>query len=144
MPALLSYFDYIATNSTHHPALWFSELNLIGGPGSLVNNPPASAANAAYSERGALWVVQHYSEIPSSASGGAARAIAFVDGLNSALENSMLGTTFGGYLNYVDSELSAGQAYRLYYSSGVYERLVRIKRMVDPGEVFWNPQSVGM
>ncbi|KAK4693129.1 hypothetical protein P7C71_g4214, partial [Lecanoromycetidae sp. Uapishka_2] len=144
MPALSSYFNYIATNGTQHPALWFSELNLIGGPGSMVNSPPAAAADAAYSERGALWIVQHYSEIPSASSGGANRAIAFVDGLNSALENPMPSTAFGGYLNYVDPELSAAQAHALYYSSAVYDRLSGIKKVVDPGNVFSNPQSVGM
>ena len=142
MPALSSYFGYIATNSTLHPALWFSELNLLGGPGSLVNNAPASAANAAYS---ALWVIQHYSEIPSPDAGSADRAIAFVDGLNNALEDPMLpGTTFGGYLNHVDPELSAAEAHELYYGNEVYERLVEIKGVVDPGGVFWNPQAIGV
>ena len=68
----------------------------------------------------------------------------FVNGLNSALENAMPGTTFGGYLNYVDPELSPDQSHRLYYSQEVYERLVRIKREVDPDNIFSNPQSVGM
>lgn len=96
IPALASYFSYIATNGSYHPALWFSEINLLGGPGSLINSPPAAAANAAYSERGALSVVQHYSETPTASSGGAKVAIDFVGGLHSAMENPMPGTAFGG------------------------------------------------
>ena len=138
-----SYFSYIATNGPHHPALWFSELNLLGGPGSLINKPPAAAANAAYSERGALWVVQHYSETPTASSGGAKVAIDFITGLNSAMENAMPGTAFGGYLNYVDPELSAAQAHGLYYSERAYDRLVGIKKVVDPDDLFYNPQGVG-
>ena len=143
MPALLSYFNYISDNGSQHPALWFSELNLLGGPGSLVNNPSALAANAAYSGRGVLWVVQHYSEIPSAALGGSQRAMSFINGLNSALENPMPNTTFGGYLGYVDPELSAMQAHQLYYGATVYSRLAKIKAVVDPGDIFWNPQAVG-
>lgn len=52
-------------------------------------------------------------------------------------------TVFGGYLNYVDSELSAAQAHRLYYSKGAYDRLVSIKKVVDPANLFYNPQVVG-
>ncbi len=115
----------------------------MGGPGSLINHPPAAAANAAYSERGALWVVQQYSETPTASSGGAKFAIDFISGLNSAMENAMPGTAFGGYLNYVDPELSAAQAHGLYYSKRAYDRLVGIKKVVDPDDLFYNPQGVG-
>ncbi|KAL8725979.1 MAG: hypothetical protein Q9166_007013 [cf. Caloplaca sp. 2 TL-2023] len=101
--------------------------------------PPASAANSAYGARNALWVVQHYSTTPSTASGGAKRAIDFVNGLNDAL-----GKGFGGYLNYVDSELNASQAHGLYYDKATYEKLVKVKGMVDPNGVYWNPQAVGV
>lgn len=144
MSSLTSYFHHLSSNLTKsYPALWFSEINLLGGPGSAVNNPPPAAANAAYSERGALWVVQHYSENPSAAQGGAKAAIDFVSGLNAAMETPMPETRFGGYINYADPELSARQAHALYYSQEVYERLVRIKRAVDPKNIFYNPQAVG-
>lgn len=134
--ALTSYFSYIIANASHFPG--FFEINLIGGPGSLINNPPAAALNSAYSGRGALWVVQNYA---SSSSPG---IIPYVNGLNNAMEKEMPGTTFGGYLNYVDPELSAQEAHALYYSKEVYARLLGIKKAVDPGNVFSNPQGVGM
>ncbi|KAL8820944.1 MAG: hypothetical protein Q9223_000932 [Gallowayella weberi] len=136
--ALLNYFTYITTASSKYPPLWFSELNLLGGPSSRINNPPPPAADSAYSGRGALWVVQHYSTTPPAASGGANRAIEFVNGLNDAL-----GTGNPGYPNYVDPELSASEAHNVYFSREIYDRLVRIKAVVDPEGVFWNPQAVG-
>ncbi len=136
--ALESYFSFIIINATHVPALWFFEINLIGGPGSLVNNPPAAALNSAYSGRGALWVVQHY------ASSSSTNILPFVNGLNNAMEKEMPGTAFGGYLNYVDPGLSAQEAHALYYSKEVYARLTGIKKVVDPGNVFSNPQGVGI
>ncbi|KAL8676311.1 MAG: hypothetical protein Q9224_007298, partial [Gallowayella concinna] len=136
--ALEKYFTYITTASSKYPPLWFAEINLLGGPSSRINNPSPFAANSAYSSRGALWVVQHYSVTPPAASGGAKRAIEFVNGLNDALA-----TGYGGYVNYVDPELSASEAHKTYYSRSVYDRLVKIKRVVDPEAVFWNPQAVG-
>ncbi|KAI4241542.1 MAG: hypothetical protein L6R40_004522 [Gallowayella cf. fulva] len=140
-PPLITPLAPTPTNripGTRYPNLWFSELNLLGGPSSRVNNPSPAAADSAFSARNALWVVQHYSTVPSTADGGPKRAIEFVNGLNDAL-----GKGYGGYLNYVDPELSASQAHGIYYSRDVYERLVRIKNAVDPEGVFWNPQAVG-
>ncbi|KAL8786508.1 MAG: hypothetical protein Q9213_002735 [Squamulea squamosa] len=136
--ALLNYFTYISTAGSKFPPLWFSELNLLGGPSSRINNPSTVAANSAYSARNALWVVQHYTTTPSPADGGEQRALDFVNGLNDAL-----GMGFGGYPNYVDPELSAKEAHEKYFSTAVYERLLKIKRAVDPESVFWNPQAVG-
>ena len=90
-----------------------------------------------------LWVVQHYSEVPAATQGGAKRAIDFVSGLNTAMESAMPGTAFGGYLNYIDPELSPQRAHALYYSQAVYQRLMQVKQEADPETVFWNPQAVG-
>lgn len=49
---------------------------------------------------------------------------------------------FAAYANYVDSELSREEAHRVYFEKGRYERLVRVKGVVDPRGVFENPQSV--
>ncbi|KAI4230775.1 MAG: hypothetical protein LQ349_006042 [Xanthoria aureola] len=135
--ALLNFFTYIATNGSATTG-WFSELNLLGGPASRVNNPLSPPS--AYSARNSLWVVQNYATVPAAASanGITKPTIDFVKGLNEAL-----GMGYGGYPNYVDPELSAGQAHGVYFSEGVYERLRGVKRAVDPEGVFWNPQAVG-
>lgn len=133
--ALLRYFTYIATNGSSTPS-WFSELNLLGGPASRINNPQYSSA---YSARDSLWVLQHYATVPSSANGDTQPTIDFVNGLNDAL-----GMGYGGYPNYVDPELSASQAHAVYFSQSVYERLASIKKVVDPEGLFWNPQAVGV
>jgi len=46
-------------------------------------------------------------------------------------------------LNYVDPELTATQAGQEYYGAALYDHLVSIKNVVDPGDVFWNPQTIG-
>lgn len=58
-----------------------------------------------------------------------------------------------GYANYLDPTLSAAAAHQLYYGNdswdgsvggeGRLDKLKRIKRKVDPGNVLWNPQAIG-
>lgn len=67
----------------------------------------------------------------------------FVDGLNNALISAQPETTFGAYINYVDPSLTAAQAHSLYYDAPTYARLAAIKKVVDPKQVFWNPQAIG-
>ena len=83
-------------------------------------------------------MVQHY------ASSSSPTIIPFVNGMNDAMEKQMPETAFGGYQNYVDPELSAQQAHTLYYSKETYAKLLGIKKVVDPGNVFANPQGVGI
>lgn len=138
--ALRSYFSYIIDEGTAAPAGWFSIIDLHGGPGSAVNDKDVGFA--AYSDRSALWVAQHYTytdvgkTLPSS-------SIAWVEGLNEAMTSAMPDAKFGAYLNYVDPSLSAVEAHRLYYGDSLYQRLLRVKREVDPENVFWNPQTIG-
>lgn len=105
---------------------------------SVVPAPSSTTLNSAYSNRGALWVVQHYASSSSS------DIIPFVNGLNAAMEKEMPGTAFGAYPNYVDPGLSAQEAHGLCSSKDVYARLVRVKRLVDLGNVFANSQGMGM
>ena len=142
---LEQYFAYINANGVRNATSgsWFSIINLYGGPDSRINAVPTEAS--AYSDREALWVVQHY----GYASGDAgsvypAGNVGFVEGLNTALTSVMAGegVAFKAYQNYVDPSLGRERAHELYYGSETTERLERIKGMVDPESVFWNPQSV--
>lgn len=57
------------------------------------------------------------------------------------IENAEGKEESGMYYNYADSALSADEAHKRYWL-GNYEKLARIKGMLDPGEVFMSPQSV--
>ena len=139
---LTAYFNYIITHGiSNAPSPWFSIINLYGGPSSAINAIPSSSA--AYADRGALWVIQHYGYTGNTGAPFPTGIVPFVDGLNSALTGAQPQTVFGGYANYVDPSLSAAQAHKAYFGDAVYARLVGIKKVVDPAGVFWNPQAVG-
>lgn len=129
--ALGSYFDYVTGVSA--PSSWFTIINLYGGPGSAINAKDTTFAS--YSDRDSLWVFQNYGETASS--------IPYITGMNDAIVKAQPQTQFGAYLNYVDPSLDATTAHSLYYSSAVYTKLAAIKKVVDPGMVFWNPQTIG-
>lgn len=139
--ALNSYFGYIVSKGVNAANPWFSIFNLYGGPDSQINVP--SVASSAYSDRSALWVVQHYGYTGNTGSPFPTTSLDFINGLNTALETKMPNAVFGGYANYVDPSLSASQAHALYYDTTTYNKLLSIKKDVDPGLVFWNPQAIG-
>lgn len=136
-----AYFDYIIKNGVNSPNPWFSIINLYGGPDSQINAKPSSFS--AYSDRDALWVIQHYGYTGNTGAPFPTGLIPFVNGLNNAITSAQPGTTFPGYSNYVDPSLTAQQAHAAYYDTATYNRLVAIKQQVDPGKVFWNPQAIG-
>jgi hypothetical protein len=129
--ALNAYFDYIKAGSTP----FYSIINLYGGPGSAINSKDANFA--AYSDRDSLWVFQNYG------TGAGADVVSYMNGMNDAIIKAQPQTKFGAYLNYIDPSYDAATAHKVYYSEAVYARLVALKQKVDPGNVFWNPQSVG-
>ena len=139
--ALSSYFNYIISSGVNAPNPWFSIINLYGGPDSQINVP--SPSSSAYSDRSALWVAQHYGYTGNINSPFPSTSIDFINGLNNAMTSKMPNAVFGGYSNYVDPSLSASQAHALYYDSATYDKLLGIKKVVDPGNVFWNPQAIG-
>lgn len=139
--ALTSYFTYIIQNGINPPSPWFSIINLYGGPDSKINVP--SSSSSAYSDRSALWVLQHYGYTGNTGSPFPPAELSFVDGLNTALTSAMPSTSFLAYLNYVDPSLTPAQAHSLYFDAPTYSKLLGIKGEVDPGHVFWNPQAVG-
>lgn len=164
LAAMTSYFDYMIANGTNNALgsgnSWFSIMNLYGGPDSQINAVPADSS--AYSDRSALWVVQHYARASNvgTATGFPGGEVTFLDGLNEALQKvQSAGTngsgggggggegrgnaTFRAYQNYVDPTLSTSQAHSLYYGDETYQRLLGIKNQLDPGKVLMNPQSVG-
>ena len=139
--ALNSYFNYIVSSGVNAANPWFSIINLYGGADSQINVP--SPSSSAYSDRTALWVAQHYGYTGNTNSPYPTTSIDFINGLNNALISKMPNTVFGGYANYVDPSLTAAQAHSEYYDTATYNKLLSIKKVVDPGSVYWNPQAIG-
>lgn len=137
---LTSYFTYILNQGRNAPSPWYTIIDLYGGAGSQVNAP--SSDSSAYSDRDAHWVFQNYGFTANSLPPYDDAITPFVDSLNSAL-SAGTSTDFGAYLNYVDPQLSATDAAMLGYGQSTYNKLLSIKKAVDPNEVFWNPQSIG-
>jgi hypothetical protein len=137
--AIKSFFSYVIANTGK--SSFYSIINLYGGPNSQINAP--SVSSSAYSDRDALWVFQNYGYTPSDNPPYDNSITPYVDGLNDAVTNAQPNGNFTAYLNYVDPDLTAMSAAELYYGSETYNRLLKIKTAIDPGAVFWNPQSIG-
>ncbi|TGO58390.1 hypothetical protein BOTNAR_0182g00280 [Botryotinia narcissicola] len=137
---LTSYFTYILNQGRSAPSPWYTIIDLYGGADSQINVP--SSDSSAYSDRDAHWVFQNYGFTSNSLPPYDDAITPFVDSLNSAL-SAGASSDFGVYLNYVDPELSANDAAMLGYGQTAYNKLLAIKRTIDPNEVFWNPQSIG-
>jgi hypothetical protein len=137
--AIKSFFSYVIVNQGAGP--FFSIINLYGGPNSQINAPPP--VSSAYSDRQALWVFQNYGYTANRLPPWDPAITQLVDGLNTAVTNAQPNGNFTAYLNYVDPDLSAGVAASEYYGGGTYDQLFGIKRVADPGSVFWNPQAIG-
>jgi hypothetical protein len=139
--ALTSYFNYMIQKGPSAPTSWWSIVNLYGGPGSAINSKDTTFS--AYADRSSVWVAQHYAYLPLGQTFPAS-GITWLNGLNTAMTSQMPSVAFGAYLNYVDPGLTADQAHQLYYGSDVYARLQSIKAVVDPKNVFANPQSIAV
>ncbi|TID15918.1 carbohydrate-binding module family 18 [Venturia nashicola] len=135
--ALQSYHDYIVAKGVEPTNPWFSIVNLYGGRDSMINTKDTDFA--AYKDRHALWVMQHYGFNDP----GKKVDLDFVHGLNDAITRAMpKDAGIGAYLNYIDPSLSRQEAIDVYYGKDVYGKLQILKKKYDPEGVFWNPFAV--
>lgn len=141
--AMTEYFAYAANEGSQISSAgkWFSIFNLYGGPDSQINVHDAEWSS--YKDRNSLWVAQNYGHVDPGMSYDE-RLTGFINGLNEAITRKMPDTDFGAYSNYLDPDLTPAEAHELYYGSEIYDRLLDIKRDVDPDQVFYNPQAVGV
>lgn len=139
--ASLSFWQYIINKGQSISSIgsWFTIINIYGGYDSQINVP--AVGSSAYGDRDALWVFQNYGSSGSKPWNPSIET--YIDNLNTALTNAQPYGNFSAYLNYVDPELTATQAAVLYYGGDLYDHLVTIKDVVDPKDVFWNPQAIG-
>jgi hypothetical protein len=112
--------------------LWFLNFELQGGA---TNDVPREAA--AYAHRDVLLYSESFGIDLVKVSD---TTVNFLTGINKTITDSMPGREWGSYPGYVDPKLPNGQV--SYWGENL-PRLERIKRRVDPGDVFHNPQSVG-
>ncbi|KAK4201200.1 putative glucooligosaccharide oxidase [Triangularia verruculosa] len=133
-------YAYSFGRGENAPVSWFSIINLYGGPDSQIGAEGRNESWAAYAGFDDLWVVQNYGNVPLNQI-FPQRGIQFLDGLNDAMTKAMNGS-YNAYLNYIDPELDRDEAWHLYYGQSLFQRLKSLKREIDPGDVFWNPQSI--
>ncbi|KAH8811103.1 hypothetical protein F5884DRAFT_671455 [Xylogone sp. PMI_703] len=124
---LLKYLD-TADKGT---LLWFLNFELQGGA---TNDIPSDST--AYAHRDVLY----YSESFGIDIGRVTKTTHnFITGINDVITSNMPDEKFGSYPGYVDVELPNAQ--ESYWGANL-PRLERIKREIDPTDVFHNPQSV--
>lgn len=125
---ILAYLDRVEKGTL----IWFVIFDLAGGA---VNDVPQDAT--AYAHRDALFYMQSYAVgVPSISN----TTKSFLRGLNDVVKDGVPGgQDFGAYPGYVDPELVNGQ--QEYWRMNL-PRLEEIKSIVDPKDVFHNPQSV--
>ncbi|EHL00213.1 putative 6-hydroxy-D-nicotine oxidase [Glarea lozoyensis 74030] len=136
--AIRSFWSYVLA---HQGEPFRSVINLYGGPGSALNIP--SSNSTAFARRDAMWVFENFGDTTNGLPPFDPDTIALVEGLNAAVENAQPDGDFSAYLNYIDPQLDATTAARLYYGADTYNRLLELKRDFDPKFLFWNPQAVG-
>ncbi|KAL0565429.1 hypothetical protein V5O48_016593 [Marasmius crinis-equi] len=110
---------------------WFVIFDLAGGA---TNDVPLDATS--YPHRNVLYFLQSYIVgIPFITN----TSRNFLNDINGVVESGMPNANLGAYAGYVDPFLADSQS--KYWGSN-YPRLRKIKREVDPGDTFRNPQSV--
>jgi len=125
--SLFHYLDTVEKDT----ALWFMNFELQGGA---TNDIPADAA--AYVHRDVLLYSEAFG-IDIGRVDAATRG--FITGISETITKAMPNTDFGNYPGYVDRELPNGQ--HSYWGANL-PKLERIKRDIDPKDIFQNPQSV--
>jgi hypothetical protein len=123
-------FNYLDT-ADKGTLLWFVNFELQGGA---TNDIPTDAT--AYAHRDVLFYMESFG-IDIGRVTHTTRN--FITGINEAITSRMPNTTFGSYPGYVDPELPNGQ--ESYWGPNL-AKLERIKRAIDPKDIFHNPQSV--
>lgn len=137
-----SYLTYARDQGSdaRAPVSWFAIVNLEGGVDSQIN--ARTADFAAYPHRATTWTAQNYGFVGADEVFPSEAGTAFVDGLNDAMKREMPGADFGAYINYVDPSMGRDEANLQYFGEAIYERLKGYKQVLDPGELFWNPQTI--
>lgn len=129
--------DYWFNVAYNVDRIWWFQLDLHGGAHAGVWE--ADNGVTSYAHRDKLYIIQFYDRAigePYPRDG-----FQFLDGWVDATTQPLEWGEWGMYVNYVDARLGRREAEELYWGKNV-PRLRKIKRQVDPGELFFNPISI--
>jgi len=124
------FFQYLDTVNKG-TLIWFAIFDLEGGA---INDIGSDAT--AYGHRDALFYMQTYAV---GVFGISPTTKGFVTGMNDIMSAAFPGQTLGAYAGYVDPQLSNAQ--QAYFGSNL-QRLEQFKSVIDPNDIFHNPQSI--
>ncbi|KAI0397511.1 Glucooligosaccharide oxidase [Xylariaceae sp. FL0594] len=135
--ALEKYFTHILREGPKAPVEYFLGAQLYGGYDSQITarSKDEHAAEDSFAHRDAMWMFQHYGHAKDGEE-FPAEGYSFVQGVHDAL-----GAVSCAYNNYPDPLLEPGKALKMYYKEKL-PRLVALKGVLDPDNVFAHPQSV--
>jgi len=135
----ISYPSERESNQTPFPppTSWFAIANIAGGHDSQINIRDTKFA--AYKDRNALWVIQHYAHVPQDKL-FPEEGVEWLKSLHRSLQSLQNGTM--AYLNYMDPEIKESEARDMYYGQSLHDRLLDLKDRIDPTDLFSNPASV--
>ena len=140
--ALERFFSFLSAHRSGElvPVKWWVICELNGGNESEVS--AHSLEEAAYAGRDALWTFQMYSMTADMQPPYPQEGVRFMERMWGVMPGEQR-MGWRAYPNYVDDSLEKGRALKWYYGE-LLRRLGKVKRQFDPGEMFWNPQSVGV
>jgi hypothetical protein len=116
---------------------WWIQIDLHGGPNSTVSKVSNDATS--YGHRDKLLLYQLYDRVFGSSF--PKEGFQIVQGMLKSATTNMTDDEWGMYINYPDTEIDAQTAQSKYFGKNL-AKLQQLKKRFDPGEVFWNPQSV--
>ena len=134
---LEQYFKYLIQNGSKWPGRWVITFRLMGGRGSKVTDSWAEDRSSV-SFRDSMWIIQH----DGVTNRDPRDMTRFIQGAHDEMKTTQPDINFRSFAPFLDPSLSNSEAHRAYFSSSTYEKLRSHKRVYDPDEVFWNPQSV--
>ncbi|KAI1656081.1 putative glucooligosaccharide oxidase [Daldinia decipiens] len=135
--SLTDFFTYLLDTGARAPISYFILVDLYGGVDSQINAKDQSFS--AFAHRDTLWVTQLYGYVDNEQV-FPPEGLDFINGLASAMTARL--PNCGAYSNYTDPSLPREEANDLYYGKELHKKLKQLKKVLDPNNVFANPQSI--
>lgn len=133
--------QWVATHQGNAP--WYFTMSLMGGHDNQIFLPEKQAESAFW-RRNSTWVFQNTRGVDDIISDTfpVPAGIDLVNDMTAVVTDALGQGNYGAYQAYVDPELSAEEAGHFYYGDALFEKLKGLKKILDPGNVFSNPQSI--